>query len=280
MNSPFPGMDPFLEHRRVWPGFHHRLADEIADRLNSEVGPKYYADVEVHTSLEDVTIAVPRRARPDVSVIRPAMPAGGGVAVADLPREEAPVRRAVMAQETRSRTVKIFLTGSDELVTAIEILSPANKQGEGLAQYRQKRAELLRADIHFVEIDLLRGGERPGPEVAEPPLEGEYVLLVNRSLSGNPDRVSEIWPVSLDQPLPNLPIPLLEPDPDALLAMQAAIRAIYKRAGYGWRIDYTPPAPEPPLLPQMDAWMAELLTNHATAQPAPAEESTQETQSK
>jgi hypothetical protein len=276
-------MDPFLEDRRVWPGFHHSLAEEIRGRLNEQIGPKYYADVEVNTSLEDVTIAVPRRARPDVSVIRPMLPADrgmtGGVAVAELPREEAPVRRAVMAQEMRSRTVKIFLTGSDELVTAIEILSPANKQGEGLSQYRQKRADLLRIDIHFVEIDLLRGGERPGPEVANPPLDGEYVLLVNRSLSGNPDRVSEIWPVSLDQPLPTLPIPLLEPDPDALLAMQAAIRAIYKRAGYSWRIDYAPPAPDPPLSAQMDGWMVELLANRPPTQPQEAQTITQDSQS-
>ena len=47
MPSPFPGMDPYLEHSEIWPGFHHRLANEIADQLNPLIEPKYYADIEV-----------------------------------------------------------------------------------------------------------------------------------------------------------------------------------------------------------------------------------------
>ncbi len=30
MPSPLPGMDPYLEHPRSWPNFHHRLISAIA----------------------------------------------------------------------------------------------------------------------------------------------------------------------------------------------------------------------------------------------------------
>jgi hypothetical protein len=52
---------------------------------------------------------------------------------------------------------------SRELITVVELLSPANKRaGADREQYMAKREELLKSAAHFVEIDLLRGG-RPMP---------------------------------------------------------------------------------------------------------------------
>ena len=50
-----------------------------------------------------------------------------------------------------------------ELVTAIEILSPVNKRPghEAHKSCLRKRRELLRSEANLMEIDLLRGGERP-----------------------------------------------------------------------------------------------------------------------
>lgn len=59
-------MDPYLEDGTIWPGFHHRLANEVADRLNAQIGLRYYADVEVHTLFQEVSIVVPRAVCPDV----------------------------------------------------------------------------------------------------------------------------------------------------------------------------------------------------------------------
>ena len=50
-----------------------------------------------------------------------------------------------------------------ELITVVELLSPANKRGGAdREQYVAKREQLLKSAAHFVEIDLLRGG-RPMP---------------------------------------------------------------------------------------------------------------------
>jgi len=132
MASPFPGMDPYLEGQNIWPGFHHRLADELADRLNTHIGPKYYAEVEVRTVFQEVSIAAPRAFYPDVGVYeqlpREPEPVPAGAAVAVLP---APVQRAVVTGQTKLRAVRVHLTETDDLVTSIEILSPYNKATGG-----------------------------------------------------------------------------------------------------------------------------------------------------
>jgi len=255
-------MDPYLEDGTIWPGFHHRLADEIADRLNAHIGPKYYADVNVRTLFEEVTIVLPHAIYPDVGVFErrgPEPVPGPAVAAVTIP--SAPVQRTVIvAEQVQLRAVQVYLTETGELVTSIEILSPYNKQpGEGLEEYRRKRRRLLLSLVHLVEIDLLRSGERPGREVNEPPLNADYVLLVNRRRSEGEVRISEIWPVTLGEPLPLLPIPLLAPDPDVPLDLNAAIQAVYARAGYDWRINYRRPVPLPELRPEAAAWLKQHL---------------------
>lgn len=258
MASPFPGMDPYLEDHNVWPGFHHSLANEVVAQLNAQIGPRYYADVNVRTVFEEVSIAIPRTIYPDVGVVEqpgsePA-PLSSAAAVA-IPA--APIQRTVLVpDQVKLRTVEVRVTETGQLVTSIELLSPYNKRpGGGLDEYLDKRSELLHSPVHLIEIDLLRGGQRPGREVNEPPVEADYVLLVNRNRGSGAGRVSEIWPVALEQPLPLLPVPLLPPDSDVPLDLNAAIRSVYARAGYDWRINYRKPVPPPELRPDAAAWL-------------------------
>ncbi len=260
MSSPFPGMDPYLEARTIWPGFYHLLADEIMAQLNARLSPRYYADVEVRTVLDDSSSGVTRIIYPDAAILDvpspPAIPAAtprqrGGQGAAIAP---APIQRVAMAPEpTRLRTIHVFVTETETLVTAIELLSPINKRGQGLLTYRRKRLRLLQSHVHLIEIDLLRGGERPGWELHTPPIESEYVLLINRA-SPDTARISDVWPVAVNEPLPILPVPLLFPDPDSALDLASAIPTVYTRAAYARRIDYRQPVPDPALRPAMAAW--------------------------
>ena len=66
-----------------------------------------------------------------------------------------------------------------ELITVVELLSPANKYaGPDREQYLAKRAELLPSAVHVIELDLLRGGPRL-------PVEGlpacDYCVLISRA---------------------------------------------------------------------------------------------------
>jgi hypothetical protein len=256
MEPPFPGMDPYLERSENWSGFHHHLAEELMTMLNAQLDPKYFADVEVRSIVDDISIATSYDVYPDVSVLDldlAALPA------ATVPSITAPLQRvAVPAERAKSRTVHVRLTGTKALVTTIAIFSPDNKRGRGLEQYRQKRERLLYSSVHLVELDLLRRGQRPGWEIADPPLETPYVCLVNRARY-NAARISEIWPVALDTPLPTLPIPLLPSDADILIELQAALRQIYHRAAYARRIDYQADPPPPDLTPAEATWLAAQL---------------------
>src|SRR5947208_5462061 len=120
----------------------------------------------------------PRRfvGRSDVSVTRPPFAAAAVPSAAIL---EAPARVRLPAVD-RERLSFIEIRDRDgwQLVTVIELLSPANKYaGPDREQYLAKRAELLVSTVHLVEIDLLRGGRRmPMEDVPE----CDYCVLVSR----------------------------------------------------------------------------------------------------
>ncbi len=254
MTSPFPGMDPYLESQTHWSGFHHLLADEIMAQLNAILSDKYYAELEIKTSLEEVGISRTHLIYPDVAVleVEPSETAPSKSGGTVLP---APVQRVALPEtHRRLRTIQVYLTDDKTLVTTLEILSPANKFGQGRLQYRQKRERILHSHVHLVELDFLRAGQRPGWEVIDPPLETDYVCLVNRA-DDSPARLSEIWPIALNEPLPMLPIPLLIPDPDIILNLGEVMPQIYRRAAYARRIDYSQPVPPPKLRPEIAAWL-------------------------
>ncbi len=257
-------MDPYLEEPTLWQDFHADLAVTLKHHLNGQIGPRYYATVETQSVPHDLDVEIANRIRPDVSIYEPLDTTVGELpetASASIP--SAPLMLpAVMSVKLRS--VRIYRTETGELVTTIEILSPFNKRpaSDGLMQYRLKRAQVLASHVHLVELDLLRSGERPALELADHPVDTDYVLLVNRF---GPDRVSEVWPVGLDEPLPLIPIPLLSPDPAVALNLNILIRDVYAGSGYDWRISYDRPPPPPALRAAVEAWVANVLASRRKA---------------
>jgi hypothetical protein len=145
------------------------------------------------------------------------------------------------------------------LVTAIEVLSPVSKRPshEAYQDYLRQRRQLLRSETHLIEIDLLRGGERPPLERFVPP--APYYVTLSRA----PRRpVVEVWPVRLWERLPVLPVPLLEPDPDVALDLGTVVAAVYERGAYARLIDYHLPPPLPALSEAQGTW----LEGHLRAQ--------------
>ncbi|MGB3508495.1 MAG: DUF4058 family protein [Microcoleaceae cyanobacterium] len=68
MPSPFPGMDPYLEHPDLWPGVHLFLISNLAQLLSPQLRPKYFVSVEVRmyevNDTESLLVGLP-----DVSVL-------------------------------------------------------------------------------------------------------------------------------------------------------------------------------------------------------------------
>lgn len=252
MPSPFPGMDPYLEGS-TWMNCHGQLCSEIARQLGPKLRPRYLARL-TERFFTDIAIApeTPReRAYPDVGVVeaRPAANGNGGLGVITVPvrvATEMPASILHFSVEIRDRLER-------RLVTAIEVLSPTNKRGDGREEYLAKRYRVLQSTAHLIEIDLLRAGQRLPMRATLPP--APYYAYVGRS-EIRPK--TDVWPIPLDQPLPRLPVPLLAGDPDVSLDLQLALTTVYDLSDYDLEIDYTQP-PGEPLSPEQAAWVDERL---------------------
>jgi Protein of unknown function (DUF4058) len=256
MPSPLPGMDPYIESPELWSDFHNNLASEIRAHLNRLIQPRYFARLRPYVTYEVVEIGEAYGVRPDVGVwhLEPAPVASTTSAATIL---AAPVESLVALEiPLRLHRVDIRTTAQRQLVTVVEILSPVNKRPGHQAHlaYHRKRRNLLHSEVHLLEIDLLRGGERPPLERPVPP--APYYVVLSRA--ERRPRV-EVWPVQLWHRLPTLPVPLLAPDPDVALDLGAAVASVYERGAYAQQIDHRH-VPPPPLLPNAEAeWLGQLL---------------------
>jgi len=251
MPSPFPGMDPYFESE-LWTPFHFAFANAIVHQLVPKLRPKYLAfgeeyfvaDVPEHISIET------RSMRPDVATVFPGKSRTSGAAVAIAPP---PLRLATVVPEPVPH-VRIVIRHMKKrsLITAIEILSPTNKGG-GRPTCLKKRRTILRSSTHLLEIDLVRQGSRV--PMVDPLPDVPYFVLLSREQSRP---IMDVWPIALTEPLPQVPVPLLERDPDVELDLQAAFNEVYDRGGYDLAIDYSAP-PDVPLPPKLATWAKKLL---------------------
>lgn len=255
MSSPFPGMNPYLEHPDFWPEVHHWLISLIAETLVPQVRPKYRVAIEkrvyeIGTSNgngNSLLVGIP-----DIAIKRqPTDPDSlrSNVAIA-LPATQ-PVTVTVPVPEYIKQAyleVRDLATGS--VVTAIEILSPVNKRsGDGRDTYLKKRQRILGSLTHLVEIDLLRGWE-PMP-MLNCDITSDYRVLVSRQ-----DRrpSADLYAFNLRSPLPSFPIPLRSEDTESTIDLQRILNTVYDRAGYDYAIDYTQPT-VPPLSETDKVWI-------------------------
>jgi hypothetical protein len=249
--APFPGMDPYLEQSSMWPDVHNRLIVAICDQIQAALVPNYRAVITPYTVFESIEIAPVRAVIPDVGLFeRDAPQQQGSTAVAS---EAAPLTLpAVMEVPTDYARIEIRTVRDHLLVTAIELLSPANKRpgSTGADAYEKKRQELFRSTAHLLELDLLRAGTRP--QVARPLPAAPYFIFLSR-VQRRP--YIDIWPLALQTPIPLVPVPLRHPDPPVPLDLGAAIHETYRRARYDLELDYRADPPPPDLAPEDAAWL-------------------------
>jgi hypothetical protein len=147
----------------------------------------------------------------------------------------------------------------NKVVTAIEFISPTNKQpGDGSELYLRKQREYRGAGVSLVEIDLTRQGDRglvlPLTQV---PREHRTLYLGCVRRSWRPLRL-EAYPAPLQQPLPTIAVPLSPSCRDVPLELQTLLTRCYRNGRYRDSIDYSAD-PQPPLPPKDHAWAVERL---------------------
>lgn len=255
MPSPFPGVDPFLEDQGYWEEFHWKYINYVQEALAERVPDDYEVRIEERLSLVyEPDLSPHRRILPDVAVLQsPGTSRPGAASMGTATLEPVlltlPSRRL---EEVSEQRIEIRRFPDRELITAIEMLSPSNKQPPGDLLYSRKRLELIHQHVHLVELDLLIGGERLLKEDALP--RGDYYAFVSRA-----ERrfLSDTYAWTIRDPLPSIPIPLKAPDRDVMLDLAAIFERVYRGARYERSVDYSAPL-KLSLTKEDRAWAEEL----------------------
>ncbi len=270
MPSPFPGMDPFLEDRVIFPDLHDRLTNHISEALQSQLPAPYFAAMASYTWIEVDN----RYVMPDVNVLHRN---GGG-------ESEPAQATATMAVKTRTSPVVVHVPHDERkhsyveictpaeggrLVAVIEVLSPSNKAAGELSRelYLRKQREIVYSNSHLIEIDLLRGGEHstavPLERLQNLVGEFDYHVCLHRA-----DETEDyfVYPFLLTQPLPEIAVPLLPGDGEVALDLQAVFERCYSAGAYRRRVTYDPKfVPAPILSEARQAWLAERIVADASS---------------
>jgi Protein of unknown function (DUF4058) len=254
MPSPFPGMNPYLEHPELFPGLHHWLIIEIARLLSPQLRPKYRVAVEVRmyeSSGENALLV----GIPDV-VVKTRQTATNSTMtnLAVVAPSIKPVRVTIpMPLAIKEGYLEVREVGTETLVTTIEILSPGNKrQGKGRQMYEEKREQVLVSRTNLVEIDLLRKGD-PMPMIGNN-IQSDYRILVCR---GNSRPYADLYAFNLPDIIPNFILPLRSEDTEPVIDLQALLNEVYDISGYDLVVDYSQEAV--PALSEEDAVWADAL---------------------
>jgi hypothetical protein len=219
-------MNPYFEQPGVWHGFHMHLLSEMTYALTPHVVPSHFVSMEFHDYLDYDTGPVA-----DTPTVVHAAESSGPI-TARIPRPIKRTHRWLAIRNTRTR----------EVVTVVEVMTPATKSGAALSHYLRKRRRILRSATHLVEIDLLRGGPRMPVGGVRP---SDYRVMVSRQ----PDRPTvQVWRIGLRDLLPLIPIPVRTGEPDLRLELKPVIDAVYDRGGYQHLLYDFPP--DPPLSPR------------------------------
>ena len=261
MPSPFPGIDPYLEHPALWPGVHQAFITYASELLNALLPPAYVSSIN-----ERLYVVQPERSiYPDVMVVE--QPTTSRPTVQDAARAttsaaiDPPWILTLEPVEMREAFIEILaVADQSRIVTVIEVLSPSNKaaSSQGRQLYLSKQQSVLESQSNLIEIDLLRQGEHT---VAAPrevlQHRGPWDALVCLHRGGQGHRY-EVWPMALRQPLPCIAIPLDDDHPDVALDLQVIFDRGYDAGGYARRLDYQY-EPETPLHDDDRVWADALL---------------------
>src|SRR5207253_5351739 len=201
MASPFPGMDPYLEDEKLWPGFQHQLVHSLYQILLPSLMDRYRARVTKRHYLNEQALFT--------SVIR---------------------------EEHHEQYIEIRQRSDGKLVTLVDVVSPANKiTPAGRAAYLDKRREARACNSSLVEIDLVMQGQPMLDYSREGLPDWDYAVTVTRS--AQPERY-EIYTATLEKRLPRFRLPLAADDRDTVLDLQAAFARAFDQGNFAEQVDY------------------------------------------
>ncbi|OYV81948.1 MAG: hypothetical protein B7Z73_17530, partial [Planctomycetia bacterium 21-64-5] len=227
----------------IFHDFHQSWIIELKGALNQGRLPRdYYALAEQIAGgrgPEVVTLKGPAR--------EPLLPddAAGGVALAEAPPQ---VQFHLKAEgdwyAAKANAVVIRHISGHRVVAVVEIVSPGNKSNShALRAFVAKAAELLRAGIHLLVVDLSPPGPRD-PQGIHKPIwdefianefvlpEGKPLTLAAYAVGTFPEAFVE--PITVGQKLPDMPL-FLSPDIYVPVPLEATYQSAWATVPAYWR---------------------------------------------
>ncbi|MEM6282788.1 MAG: DUF4058 family protein, partial [Chloroflexota bacterium] len=254
--NPYPGvnahLNSYLQAENDWQSFHAAHIVHLSDALNEWLPEGYFAKPEESLQIggysgegEPLSRST---VRPDVSIMRvPQGDTDSSPDVAIAPTFTMPLVIEELEPENKLTNVVIYrMEGSSnrQIVTQIELLSPANKRGgSGFGQYRLKRLRVIQTEVNLVEIDYLH--HRPPvveiiPEYPDDERSYPHYILTSRLLASKAD----FYGIGVLAPLPKIALPLV--GEDAVIVDFGAVynTTLARLREYHTQFDYTtdPPA--------------------------------------
>lgn len=249
-------MDPYLENRHRWAGFHNEFLVFLNAALN-RILPEGFVS---RTQERCYVLPTEHEFLPDAMVLPTISPSRAAVLA---PAERAAPTGSVIAYpiEQREAFVEVVsVVDLDEVITVIELLSPSNKEVPGRDLYVRKQLDLLESNTNLVELDLLRRGQHLVAAPKELLLRhGTWDYLVSTHRPARRYHYDYYF-LSLRQPLPEIRIPLSPNMPDIIVCLQEVFTLCYDSGGYARLINYSSPS-DPPLAAQDRLWAEALRAN-------------------
>jgi hypothetical protein len=236
MLGPFPGINPFIEAQGYWPDFHLKFLNYLQETLADHLPDDYEARLDERVNLIDVDAGEARQIIPDIALIQRTRAGVASTQPTGALLLEPETIPTIILDEDRETFLTIVHRPDRNLVTVIELLSPSNKTDPSRRDYLTRRNAILGQAVHLVELDLLVSGRRLP---MKRPLPGaDYHAVVSR-WERRPD--CDVYSWTVRQPLPRLPIPLRDPDPDVVVDLAFVYETAFTRGRYARSIDESKP---------------------------------------
>lgn len=201
MASPFPGLDPYLEHPAVWPEFRHHMLASLYHILLPGLVDRYRARIATRKYSSELVLFT-----------------------------------SIQREEHEEEFLEIRSRASGKLVVLMEVVSLANRTtAAGRSAYLATRKQAQLEGASTAEFDLVTQGkplldfDRSGL----PTHDG--TITVTRGVS--PDRY-EIYAASIRKRLPKFRLPLAADDRDTVVDLQLAYLRAFDQGRLESRVDY------------------------------------------
>jgi len=253
----YPGINPhlnnYLQYEKGWEGFHNWHLGDIAEILEQQLPPSYYATSEeslqigVYDNL-DMPLQKPTLTKPDITIYSPSETASS------LPSYEVkadvltfPLIDTLPEKEEFVSSIVIYKLENDDNdtpVTRIELLSPANKYpGNHHVSYMSKRLKTISTGMRLVEIDYLHTRRPLLEEIPRYPHDEEakpYHILVSDPRPDLIDGRIFVYEIGTMDEIPAIIIPL-DGDDTIEFNLNAVYQHTFGKHRYYYQkiVDYT-----------------------------------------